>query len=668
MRSTAYRQARCHCSRAVPHNRRVARTLVVSAFLSVHTQASEMDQAKTYLAEGRLKEAIELLVKETDENPAHEAARVLLAEAYEKAEQPDRAMAAWQDLMALSRNESNLRKARHALSRFRRLQLDRMDLEESNTPGRTADPFRIPMPEVEWTGLEVVEDTKHLPASLPPPVNFELPPFVQETEHFTVYTANERLSNVIGQRAEIYLDFMVKKLFGGRAWAVRFPILVYTTVEDYQQHGGPAGSGGVTYRHLTGKTQAIILFQLKPDFSRSTTSRRGGGTVSGAREVWRYGIESVLPHELTHAVINEFFGGQPTPQWLHEAVAGRFEQTRDHYGEAARLARKVVAGEYFRMRDLFDQKGYPERIELFYEQSAAVVLYLFEAGPETMHAFLGELAAGRGHDAACAAALGIPEGNAVEEFERRWVDWMCRRYRKDLNPAADKTETASAERSNHDIFLPWVNERDTVDQVSHWRDVDLTSLSGFKTLGPPLHGAAAKSEWSVADGLLRCSATDETRASLLGIRMNETAPTALTCDVRYLGGPDDSRRWFGFVQLDADGHDTRVEALAPLRDNDQHKVVCVWSDDLAVYVDGVCTGRYPATQVSGNAQDVDYPLALVAYGPLAVQNLRIGAIKTFSDKPVVAPADSRASPRPEQPNERRSRDSRRRSRDDKKEP
>ncbi len=603
----------------------VGRQLLVVLAVGASVFASDMDTVKTLLDQGKLAEAVELIAKEIDQNPAHEAARVLLAETYEKMNTPEKATAAWRDLATLSRNEENLRKARRGLSRLRRQELDKLDVSETGRTDATKDPFKIPMPEIEWEGLERVEDNKYLPAILPPPLNSEVPPLFHETKHFTVYSANERLSKVIGERAEIYLDFMIKKLFAGRSWAVRFPIIVYTSVQDYQQHGGPEGTGGVTFGHATGKTQAILLFQHKPEMRRSGRSRGGAG---GGQQIWKYGIESVLPHELTHAVINEFFGSQEIPRWLHEAVAGRFEQTRDHYGEAGRVARKVVAGEYFRMRDLFEQKVYPERIELFYEQSAVVVLYLFEAGPDAMYAFLSELAAGNSHDAACAAALGIAEKGAVEEFEKRWVDWMRRRYIKDLDIKVDDTQTVSAEKSTNASFNPWVNELDTMESLSSWRDIDLTSLKAFNPLG------RSKEEWSVKEGILRCDLEADKGPSLLGIRMNEAAPVAISAEVRYLGSPGDPKRVFGFTQLDADGHDTRVEVLGALPDNASHKVYCLWSDDLALYVDGVSVARFPAFQVGGNAQDIDFPLALVAFGPVEIQNLRVGSIKSFSDKPL----------------------------------
>jgi tetratricopeptide (TPR) repeat protein len=160
-----------------------------------------MDQVRAYLDQNKYKDAIDLLIKEADENPAHEAARVLLAETYEKADMPDKAGAAWRDLVALSRNDANLRKARRALARLRRQELDKQDLAETGKTDTSHDPFKLPMPPVDWKGLEVIEDNKYLPPILPPPLRVEIPPLFFETQHFTVYSTNERLSKVIAERA-----------------------------------------------------------------------------------------------------------------------------------------------------------------------------------------------------------------------------------------------------------------------------------------------------------------------------------------------------------------------------------------------------------------------------------------------------------------------------------
>lgn len=618
-------------------------TAATSATLAAGSEAD----VTALLDAGKYKEAVAALKTIVADQPANDSARSLLAETYEKAGQPDEAIQTWQELLRLSQNPEKLHEARKAISRLRRQSLDAVNPETLTARVPQDDPFYIPMPEVDWTGLEKIEDSRYIPSPIPSAHPYDVPPFVYETEHFTVYAANERYAKLVGDRAEIYLRFMIDKLFAGRAWAVRFPIFVYRDANDYFAHGAPQGSAGVTFGHETGKTQKILIYQLAPKEGRRG---KGGGGGGGGDTVWKYALESVLPHELTHAVLNEFFGGQEIPRWLHEAVAGRFEQTRKHYFEAARFARFVLGGEYFRMRDLFEHKGgYPERISLFYEQAAIVVLYLFETGPEAMNAFLTELAAGNDHDAACAAALGIPQEGAVEEFEKRWVDWMKIRYLKDHDRKRDFTVMADAAVSTHKVFLPWVNELETVAAITDWRTVDLASMDAFSGVGQ------SKSEWSTGGGVLRCEPKERGGSSILGLRMNEIAPVALTFEVRFLGSPGGSNS-FGLTQLDANGQDTRIEVSARLSDSATHSVVALWSDDLALYVDGVCTGRYPAYQVKGNEQEVNYPLAFVAYGPVEIQNIKIAAIKKFSDKPVLAAGEEQ---KPEETSGRRRGSSRR---------
>ncbi len=607
----ALRKSRVRSSRTI--RTATIATLLVAMLLTfpVAAHATDLARAEALMAGARFQDAIDLLVETVATNPAHERARMLLARAYEGANDHEKALAAWRELMLVSGHEQNLHEARKAISRLRREQLDRLETAPAGRARRDADPFLIPMPDVDWAGLEVIEDSRYLPPVLPPPNAFEVPPFAHESAHFTVYSTNERLSRVIAERAETYLDFMVERLFQGRSWAVRFPIFVYTTQDDYIKHGGPKGSGGVTMRHVTGKTQSILLYQIRG-------SGRGGG-------IWRYGIESVLPHELTHAILNEFFAGHRPPQWLHEAVAGRFEQTREHYAEAARLARGVMAGEIFRMRDLFEQQGYPEQISLFYEQSATVVLYLFETGPSAMHVFLTELKAGHGHDAACAAALGIPEKDAVEEFERRWVAWMKRRYvEARISVAGPSPETTRI------AFRPWFGEMDSVEKISRWRTVAVDSLDGFFGVGD------SKRDWWIAGGQLRADPTRRGDSTLLGIPIHESAPLTVTCRVKWLGRPGERNRSFGFAQLDGKGNDTHIAVTARLPDSLAHDLTCIWADDLSVYLDGKCAGRFPASHVSGDAPDIDFPLALVAYGPFVVSDLKVAPIREFSDRPSAA--------------------------------
>ncbi|RME38789.1 MAG: hypothetical protein D6788_06765 [Planctomycetota bacterium] len=305
------------------------------------------------------------------------------------------------------------------------------------------------------------------------------------------------------------------------------------------------------------------------------------------------------------------------------------------------------------MRDLFNQPVYPKRISLFYEQAAAVVLYLFETGPEAMHAFLSELAAGHGHDAACAAALGIPKEHAVEEFERRWVEWMKRLYVAELDPKADGTVISQAAKTDDPVALPWVNEKDTIASLESWREVPL-ELDNFVGVGSSLQ------DWTVRDGRLLARRPKAEGETFLGLRMEESAPVAVRTTVRCLANPSEGWCWFGYVQLDPDGHDTRVVALAPLRDSTEQTVVGIWSDDLAVYLGDQCTGRFPALPFAEEYPEIESPLALVTVGPVSIGKLEIAPIEKFSKKPVVEAGTKgrsgrRRANRPRRPRRRRRR-------------
>jgi len=138
-------------------------------------EARTVDDARSMMDAGKVQEAIDLLNKEVAENPAYEAARVLLAEALEKADKREDAVGAWKSILRLSSNEDTLRKARMAVARLRRQELDKNQTAE--TAERPKDPFLLDMPPIDWDGLEKVEDTKYKPAILPPPFNWEVPPF-----------------------------------------------------------------------------------------------------------------------------------------------------------------------------------------------------------------------------------------------------------------------------------------------------------------------------------------------------------------------------------------------------------------------------------------------------------------------------------------------------------
>lgn len=589
--------------------------------------AASYDEARDAFNDKNWEIAIELLVKELDAHPGHTAARILLGQSYESVLEWDKAEGVWEDVMKVSQGDEHADMARRGLIRVRRHELERRDIESlragaSAAPSARDDPFGILLPPIDWSEIETVESTDYLStadlvaAGLPPYSSVNgIPPFHYATEHFDSFATNEKLAALIGDHAEIYLDFMNERLFGGRAWGFRVPIFCYATRDDYQsQGGGSAGSGGHTMPDaLLGRSVHVAIFH-----------RTEIENEDGRKEdvMYKYAINSILFHELTHVMIIEFFGGQEVPQWLHEAVAGRMELTRDHYLEAARLARAVVAGEHFRFRDLFEQEGYPSsRIGLFYEQSAIIVLYLFEAGPEAMYTLFRELAQQHTHDQALAAALGIPEEGAVEEFERMWVEWMKRRYVMDLKPdPGEKIEIELAEAVTSSALQPAMNEIGAIEAITEWRSIPTQSLADdFCGVGETLE------DWSAAGSNLRGNPPDDGfGGAYLGIKMFEKLPLAIRCTVR-----SQADGWAGFALLDSARNETGIEVLAPVKEGREHELVALLGDELAIFLDGECTGRYPRPLQDRLDAAIDFPLALVTYGPLEISKIEVAYVKDF---------------------------------------
>ncbi|MCH7701416.1 MAG: tetratricopeptide repeat protein [Planctomycetes bacterium] len=557
--------------------------------------------------------AIAILSEELEVHPGHTAARVLLGKTYESAERWEDAESVWDDVVRITRNDEERNLARRALILLRRQAAEREDIaavERGIIEGAAfKESFKYELEEIDWDSVEEVESTDWDDQGRPP--------FHYASKHFDTYATNEKLAEVVGKRCEVYLEFMSNVLFGGRAWGFRVPVLVYPTHDEYVSVGGaPASSAGVTFgNRLHGRTSKVMIYHL-------TEIKEEGERGRGETVMYKYAIDGILPHELTHVMINEFFGGQDTPQWLHEAVAERMAQMRKHYLEAARLARAVVAGEHFRLRDLFEQEGYPSsRITLFYHQSAAVVTYLFEAGPEAMYTFLSALAEQKNHDQALSEALGIPEEGAVETFEKEWVEWMKRRYVMDLKPdPGEKVEVDLAEAIEASTFDPPVNEVGAFEAISDWRTVPTDSLSKhYCGVGATLD------DWGAHGGSVHGRPPEDGfGGAYLGIRMYEKLPLAVRCTVRSEGDG-----WAGFALLDSSRNETGIEVLGRVSDGSTHELVALLGDELAIYVDGVCTGRYPRPQQNRLDAAIDFPLALVAYSPLEITKLEVAHIDKF---------------------------------------
>jgi hypothetical protein len=71
-------------------------------------------------------------------------------------------------------------------------------------------------------------------------------------------------------------------------------------------------------------------------------------------------LESVLPHEITHAVLFGEFGEQDAPPWAHEGMAGLAQTGADQQQFTDTLVRARRKGELFFVGKLMEMEDYPD--------------------------------------------------------------------------------------------------------------------------------------------------------------------------------------------------------------------------------------------------------------------------------------------------------------------
>lgn len=126
-----------------------------------------------------------------------------------------------------------------------------------------------------------------------------------------------------------------------------------------------------------------------------------------------------LPHELTHIVLAECFGGNQPPHWLDEAAA-MLADTKQKQSLHERDCRQALQqGTALPLSQILrlEQFTSPDQMPAFYGQSASLMRYLCQQGDLAKVTRFGIDATEHGYDQALSKHYGISN---VEELERRW--------------------------------------------------------------------------------------------------------------------------------------------------------------------------------------------------------------------------------------------------------
>ena len=240
--------------------------------------------------------------------------------------------------------------------------------------------------------------------------------YTAKTNRFIVHTRNPQLAQLTAQYAEAYLSQLTTAFMRGIAWPRVSTINIYADHKEYvAQSGMPAWSnGGYQYSRLSVDRiiRRIVLIQIGMD-----------GKFDGNL------LTQVLPHELTHLVLHEYFGERQIPLALNEGLAMYMERGRAGKYESG-LAEAVKAGKYIPFRTLYASMAYPKEaghVGVFYAESASATRFLVsELGRDGMGILLGELKRGQSMGAAARTARG-ERGDVLGALEMKWRRSMAAR-------------------------------------------------------------------------------------------------------------------------------------------------------------------------------------------------------------------------------------------------
>jgi hypothetical protein len=225
---------------------------------------------------------------------------------------------------------------------------------------------------------------------------------VAQTVNFHIlHRGDAEYAGRVARTAERTRETMSRQWFGKAppAWARPCDIYLYPTAREYfEQTGAPPASPGHT--------------RVQDD---------DGRVVS--REIHLHGqgellLRTVLPHEVTHAVLAGHFGAHRIPRWADEGVAV-LSEPREQVAEHLRdLSRWRDDGALFGARELVEMQDYPApyRVGAFYSQSVSLVRFLSGLkGPEVFTRFLRD-----GLEDGYAPALRRHYGWGLAELDGRW--------------------------------------------------------------------------------------------------------------------------------------------------------------------------------------------------------------------------------------------------------
>lgn len=231
---------------------------------------------------------------------------------------------------------------------------------------------------------------------------------VCESAHFRVFHTDPAVGEQVAQIAETTRAAVIRKWLGADyAWEQPCQIYVHPTADSYHKQSGMPVTAPGHSDYDADKNDASVIHYRRV-FVRADHAHM---------------LSSILPHEVTHVVLNGQFGRRLLPRWADEGMAVLSEPYARIEMHLEPLARTYQEGRAISVQELLNVQDYPadrSKVASFYGQSVCLVEYLTcLKGPREFVAYM-RTANQEGDQAALQKHYGL----SIADVESQLQDWI----------------------------------------------------------------------------------------------------------------------------------------------------------------------------------------------------------------------------------------------------
>ena len=230
------------------------------------------------------------------------------------------------------------------------------------------------------------------------------PAQIKETENFQLVHFNAALADKAAEAAEFSRADIMAKLGLTPQWKGKVKIILYRTQAEYTSRTAqPEWTGGC-----------------------SKFSFENGRLVEAQIHSWQTSprlLKSVLPHEITHLIVNSSIADQTTlPRCLHEGFAVMMEPTfrQEYFMNFLRL--RIKSRDFIPLSDLIASRDYPRDPEFFYAEGYALANYLVQE--KGMTGAVSLIKNSSPNTKIDSELLRVAGRRSLDDLQADWLEWI----------------------------------------------------------------------------------------------------------------------------------------------------------------------------------------------------------------------------------------------------